>query len=73
MPFIEPTHCFDCGVYLMGGATQHKPECSIRKMVEELMPPCTCATIFNRKGQAVGVNATGCRLHSATLREMEGR
>ena len=30
-----PTHCYDCGAYLMGGATEHKPWCSIRKIGEE--------------------------------------
>ena len=29
-----PTHCYDCGAYLMGGATVHKPDCSIRDMIE---------------------------------------
>jgi hypothetical protein len=33
-----PSHCFDCGVVLMGGATEHKPECSIRKLIEENFP-----------------------------------
>jgi hypothetical protein len=32
-----PSHCGDCGVLLMGGATQHKPSCSIRRMIEEVM------------------------------------
>ena len=34
-----PTHCFDCGVLLMGGATQHKPGCAILALIEEHFPP----------------------------------
>jgi len=30
-----PSHCFDCGCYLMGGMTQHKPGCSIGKIIED--------------------------------------
>ena len=30
-----PTHCFDCGVYLEGGATRHKASCAIKRMIEE--------------------------------------
>lgn len=30
-----PTHCLDCGVFLMGGATIHKPDCDIGKMIKE--------------------------------------
>ena len=30
-----PSFCFDCGAYLMGGATQHKPGCSILALIEE--------------------------------------
>lgn len=32
---LLPTHCFDCGVYLMGGATRHKTGCSILKLIED--------------------------------------
>jgi hypothetical protein len=34
MPFL-PSYCFDCAVYLMGGATQHKPGCSVLAVIEE--------------------------------------
>ena len=34
-----PTHCFDCGVYLMGGATVHEPDCSIQKLIELASDP----------------------------------
>lgn len=30
-----PTHCYSCGVYLMGGATEHKPDCEVRRLIEE--------------------------------------
>jgi hypothetical protein len=33
-----PSHCFACGVHLMGGATVHKPGCAIRKLIEENIP-----------------------------------
>ena len=29
-----PTHCHDCGAYLMGGATEHKPGCSVQQMID---------------------------------------
>jgi hypothetical protein len=29
-----PTNCEACGVYLMGGATEHKPGCPIRQVIE---------------------------------------
>jgi hypothetical protein len=27
--------CFDCGAVLTGGMTEHKPDCSIRKLIEK--------------------------------------
>ena len=30
-----PTHCYSCGAYLKGSLTEHKPECAIRKLIEE--------------------------------------
>lgn len=30
-----PNFCFDCGVYLMGGATVHHEECSIKRIIDE--------------------------------------
>lgn len=30
-----PSHCYDCGAYLMGGATRHKRKCSILKMIKQ--------------------------------------
>jgi len=42
VPFVElreplalPTHCYDCGVILMGGATEHREGCEIRRLIEE--------------------------------------
>jgi hypothetical protein len=32
-----PRYCYSCGAYLMGGATEHKPDCEIRRMIEEAM------------------------------------
>lgn len=29
-----PTHCYDCGVYLMGGATIHKPDCEVQRLID---------------------------------------
>jgi hypothetical protein len=34
---VMPAYCFDCGVFLMGGATQHKPGCSILKLIQEVV------------------------------------
>lgn len=47
--FSLPTHCFSCGVVLMGGATQHLPLCEIgwiiRRAFEQDTPAeCTCRT-----------------------------
>jgi hypothetical protein len=28
-----PTYCFDCGVVLQGGATEHKPDCVILRII----------------------------------------
>lgn len=36
--FVLPTHCMACGVYLMGGATIHKQDCTVRKLIEEHFP-----------------------------------
>lgn len=36
-PFVLPSHCFDCGCYLMGGATEHKPGCCIGDMIVRAM------------------------------------
>jgi hypothetical protein len=33
--FELPTHCVDCGAVLMGGATKHKPGCSIGRLIEK--------------------------------------
>jgi hypothetical protein len=30
-----PMHCAFCGAQLMGGATVHKEDCEIRKLIEE--------------------------------------
>jgi hypothetical protein len=30
-----PTHCYSCGAYLMGGATQHAADCGIRRIIDE--------------------------------------
>jgi hypothetical protein len=34
-PFALPTHCACCGAFLMGGATVHKTDCPILKLIEE--------------------------------------
>lgn len=34
-----PTHCYSCGAYLMGGATQHKEGCAVRKLIEDAIQP----------------------------------
>lgn len=36
--FSMPSHCFDCGALLMGGATRHKPGCSITGLIAEHFP-----------------------------------
>jgi hypothetical protein len=33
--WVMPTHCFDCGCYLAGGATVHKQDCSVLKLINE--------------------------------------
>ncbi len=35
--FTLPSHCLWCGAYLMGGATQHEPDCRFLKMMEEAL------------------------------------
>jgi hypothetical protein len=35
-----PTHCFDCGVVLMAGATRHKPTCVL--VHDNLVVECEC-------------------------------
>lgn len=30
-----PTHCYSCGAYLMGGATEHKPGCEVLRLIEQ--------------------------------------
>ena len=37
-PFYMPTHCLSCGVYLMGGATKHKPGCAFLSLIKEFFP-----------------------------------
>jgi len=32
-----PTHCHSCGAYLAGSWTKHKPECSILKIITEVI------------------------------------
>jgi hypothetical protein len=32
-----PSHCFDCGAVLVGGATVHKPECELKKMMDRVL------------------------------------
>lgn len=36
---VFPSHCADCGVLLMGGATEHKQGCSFRALVEKYFWP----------------------------------
>jgi len=36
-----PTHCFDCGVILMGGATKHKDDCGILAIIRQHFPDWT--------------------------------
>ena len=33
--FYLPETCFSCGAYLMGGATEHKEGCEVRKLIED--------------------------------------
>ena len=47
MTFILPTHCYACGVLLMGGATKHLAHCEIRRLIEQTMAgadECVCRT-----------------------------
>lgn len=32
-----PNFCFDCGAYLMGGATLHKRGCSVRELIDKVL------------------------------------
>lgn len=32
-----PSHCWDCGTFLMGGATKHKPGCAVQRLIDEAM------------------------------------
>lgn len=32
-----PSHCADCGVYLMGGATEHREGCSFKQLIDQAM------------------------------------
>lgn len=41
LPYELPTHCVCCGALLMGGDTVHKPECPIRRLIEDSFPPRT--------------------------------
>jgi hypothetical protein len=36
-----PNYCFDCGTYLMGGWTEHKPGCVILALIEEAASAAT--------------------------------
>jgi len=59
-----PTHCAGCGAYLMGGATEHTPECPIRKLIEEQFPglkppePLPCPACG---GDFAGEHKPGCK------------
>jgi hypothetical protein len=44
-PFLLPTHCVACGVPLRGGATKHKPDCSILAMIRSEFGDEYAATI----------------------------
>jgi len=33
-----PNYCGDCGAALMGGATEHKPGCALKKFIDENFP-----------------------------------
>ena len=35
-----PTHCYSCGVVLLGGATRHHPTCQL--VEENIVVECTC-------------------------------
>jgi len=35
--FELPTYCYSCGVYLMGGATQHKPDCEVQALIDDVL------------------------------------
>jgi len=32
-----PNWCFDCGAYLMGGATVHKQGCSVQELIDQTL------------------------------------
>jgi hypothetical protein len=32
-----PNYCFDCGAFLKGGATEHKPECTILGLIHDAL------------------------------------
>lgn len=34
-----PTHCYSCGVYLKGGATEHKPDCEVLAIIQSVVEP----------------------------------
>lgn len=34
------TNCYACGAPLRGGATRHKPDCSLRIAMEKILPDC---------------------------------
>ena len=42
--FTLPNYCYSCGAYLMGGATQHKPDCEIQRLIDSAMPPTEAET-----------------------------
>jgi len=33
-----PTYCLRCGALLKAGATVHKSDCPVRKLIEEMVP-----------------------------------
>lgn len=33
-----PSHCYSCGAFLMGGATEHAPDCDFRRLIESAFP-----------------------------------
>lgn len=34
-----PTHCYSCGAYLRGGATEHKITCDVPRMIAKVLRP----------------------------------
>ena len=36
-PVAGMNYCFDCGARLMGGATEHKPACAIRQLIDRTL------------------------------------